>query len=61
MIQLKGRTLNPAVPYIIFAAVNLTVGLLSLLLPETRGVALPATAAQAAALSRVAYRPDPGV
>ena len=60
-IQWKGRTSNPAVPYIIFAGVNLTVGLLSLQLPETKGVALPATAAQAAALNRAAYRTDSGV
>jgi hypothetical protein len=57
--------LNPADRYIIFAAVNLIVGLLSLQMTETKGVALPATAAQAAAeaaaLNRVAYRPDPGV
>ena len=35
--------MNPVVPYIIFAIVNISVGLLCLLLPETGKVELPST------------------
>jgi len=38
-----GRNVNQATPYIIFAVVNISVGLLCFLLPETGNATLPAT------------------
>jgi len=38
-----GRNVNQATPYIIFAIVNISVGLLCALLPETGNATLPAT------------------
>lgn len=44
---LKGRNVDPALPFIIFASVNMSVGALCLLLPETNKITLPATVEEA--------------
>ncbi len=43
----QGRKFDPALPFIIFAGVNISVGVLCLLLPETKKIALPATVQEA--------------
>lgn len=43
----QGRRVSPALPYIIFAGVNIVVGVLCLFLPETNGIHLPATVDEA--------------
>ena len=43
---LKGAT-NRSLPYIVFGTINLIVGVLTLMLPETKGLAMPATIQEA--------------
>lgn len=43
----QGRTINAATPFIIFAGIAISVGLLTLLLPETKGKPMPTTIQQA--------------
>lgn len=43
----QGRKIDPALPFIVFAGVNLSVGLLCLLLPETNKTTLPDTVEEA--------------
>lgn len=45
--NLQGRKIDPALPFIIFAVVNISVGILCLLLPETNKITLPATVQEA--------------
>ena len=40
---------NPAIPYLVLGIVNIVVGLLSLLLPETKGLPMPSNIAEAKA------------
>ena len=51
--DLQGRTVDPSFPYIIFASVNIIVGLMCLLLPETNRVPLPATVQEAKELEKL--------
>ncbi len=45
-VFLKGAT-NHSLPYIVFGAINLVVGVLTLMLPETKGLPMPATIQEA--------------
>ncbi|EFX70747.1 hypothetical protein DAPPUDRAFT_60927, partial [Daphnia pulex] len=47
IIASAGRKVDPALPFIIFAGVNISVGVLCLLLPETNKITLPATVQEA--------------
>lgn len=47
IIATAGRKIDPALPFIVFAGVNLSVGLLCLLLPETNKTTLPDTVEEA--------------
>jgi len=49
-----GRNLNPTTPYIIFAIVNISVGLLCLMLPETANLPLPSTIKEAEDIEKYA-------
>lgn len=49
----QGKT-NPAFPYLVFGILNIIVGLLSLLLPESKGSPLPSTFAEAVELEKSA-------
>ena len=40
-LMIKGRRIDPALPYIIFSVINISMGSLTFLLPETTGVPLP--------------------
>ena len=48
----QGRRVYPALPYITFAVVNVVVGVLCLLLPETRNTPFPATIQDAVDLEK---------
>ncbi|KAJ8383079.1 hypothetical protein SKAU_G00038570 [Synaphobranchus kaupii] len=52
-------THNKALPYIVMGLLMLAVGLLSLLLPETRGIALPEDLSQVQPLNCCCYRGEP--
>ncbi|KAJ8383084.1 hypothetical protein SKAU_G00038620 [Synaphobranchus kaupii] len=52
-------TYNKALPYIVMGLLTLAVGLLSLLLPETRGIALPEDLSQVQPLNCCCYRGEP--
>ena len=49
-IILQGRQTGPAVPFMVFATVNILVGFMCLLLPETNNLPLPANIQEAVAL-----------
>jgi len=51
IIANMGRTLGPEVPFIIFAVINIIVGVVCLILPETNNLPLPATIEQAKNIS----------
>jgi hypothetical protein len=46
LIELQGET-NTALPYIIFGGVDLIMGCLVLMLPETKGTSLPSNVQEA--------------
>ncbi|KAJ8383092.1 hypothetical protein SKAU_G00038700 [Synaphobranchus kaupii] len=50
-------TYNKALPYIVMGLLTLAVGLLSLLLPETRGIALPEDLSQVQPLNWLSMKP----
>ncbi|KAJ8383085.1 hypothetical protein SKAU_G00038630 [Synaphobranchus kaupii] len=52
-------TYNKALPYIVMGLLTLAVGLLCLLLPETRGIALPEELSQVQPLNCCCYRGEP--
>ncbi|KAJ8383080.1 hypothetical protein SKAU_G00038580 [Synaphobranchus kaupii] len=52
-------THNKALPYIVMGLLMLAVGLLSLILPETRGIALPEDLSQVQPLNWCCYRGEP--
>ncbi|KAJ8383089.1 hypothetical protein SKAU_G00038670 [Synaphobranchus kaupii] len=52
-------TYNKALPYIVMGLLTLAVGLLCLLLPETRGIALPEDLSQVQPLNCCCYRGEP--
>ncbi len=47
----QGKT-NAAIPYLIFGILNIVVGLLSVMLPETKGLPMPCSIAEAKALEK---------
>ena len=51
-IYIQGRTVDQALPYIIFGCLYISVAFLSLLLPETKGTHLPITIADAIELEK---------
>ncbi|XP_046458204.1 organic cation transporter protein-like [Daphnia pulex] len=50
-----GRKIDPAFPYIIFAIVNVCVGILGLLLPETNHLPLPTTIQEAVDMEKYTF------
>lgn len=54
-LHIQGRTVDQALPYIIFGCLYISVALLSLLLPETKGTRLPITIADAIELEKYVY------
>lgn len=53
------RSVSPQFPFIVFGCVNLSCGLLALLLPETKGARLPANVHEAVHLDKyVGHRID---
>jgi len=51
IIATLGKT-NAAIPYLIFGILNIVVGLLSVMLPETKGLPMPCSIAEAKALEK---------
>jgi len=49
---MQGRTINQAIPYILFSILYISVALVTLLLPETKGKSLPATMEEAINLEK---------
>lgn len=50
---------NRSLPYVIFGAISLVIGVFTLLLPETKGLPIPATIQQAIDLDKcVIYIPE---
>uniref|UniRef100_A0A0E9W112 Major facilitator superfamily (MFS) profile domain-containing protein n=1 Tax=Anguilla anguilla TaxID=7936 RepID=A0A0E9W112_ANGAN len=52
-------TYNKALPYIVMGLLTLAMGLLSLLLPETRGIALPEDLCHVQAITCCCYSGKP--
>lgn len=44
--------MNRSLPYVIFGAISLAIGVLTLLLPESKGLPIPATIQQAIDLEK---------
>ncbi|XP_046657878.1 organic cation transporter protein-like [Daphnia pulicaria] len=55
IIASAGRKVDPALPFIIFAGVNISVGVLCLLLPETNKITLPATVQEAVDMEKYTF------
>ena len=50
--MLQGREYGPALPFTIFAIINIIAGLICLLLPETNNTPLPSSIQEAKDLSK---------